>query len=328
MKLPDRFSKTHLELSEEQAERLQNPQTDWYTVEARPPRDQDLSATPEPFIQGIREMKTKWLGVRNASPVIAFEVRRSTPNQLRFQYSMPTKRLERKLRNHLSDSIPRVELAENGADGLPVSAEDSIGGGTVTMSRTDWYPLKTEFDAPPINALAGSLHHEAMKDSSFVIQVLLRPIAGKPVRRWWYRRQARSQISRLRSQKEQLIGRRKPTAKEKKQSRKIDDKATGSLFEAAIRTVVIGADDHTPSRVHEALGAYNQYESSESDQSLNGSVSTVFRETTLLRFCQLVADRRFPETHNRFRVSIPELAALVSLPDRRQENVQYARPQP
>lgn len=248
MKLLNRFSKSHLELNENQAERLQNPQTDWYTVEAKPPRNQDLPATPELFIQGIREMKTKWLGVRNASPILAFEVRRSTPDRLRFQYSVPTKRLERKLRNHLSDSIPRVELADNGINGLPVSTEDSIGGGTVTMGRTDWYPLKTEFDSPPINALAGSLHHEAMKDSNFVIQVLLRPIAGKPVRRWWYRRQARNQISRLRSKKEQLFGRRKPTVKEKKHAREIDDKATGTLFEASIRTVVVGADDHTPSR--------------------------------------------------------------------------------
>ena len=323
----ERLRKTQIELNEEQTDRLQNPETDWYTVEARPPRNQDLPAAPEPFIQGIRETRTKWLGLRNASPVIAFEVRRSTPDKLRFQYSVPTKRLERKLRNHLSDTAPHVELTGNGVDGLPVNAEDTIGGGTVTVGRTDWYPLKTEYDTPPINALVGALHHEAMKDSSFVVQVLLRPVAGKPVRRRWYRRQARNNISRLRSQKELLIGRRKPTSKEKKQARKIGDKVTSTLFKTLIRAVVIGAGDHTPSRLHEVLGGYNQYENRESGQSLNGSVETAFRETSLLRFYRSVADRRFPEKHRRFRVSTPELAALVSLPDRSQENIRYARPQ-
>jgi hypothetical protein len=324
----ERLRKTQIELNEEQTNRLQTPETDWYTVEARLSRDQDLPAAPELFIQGIQEKRTKWLGLRNTSPVIAFEVRRNSPDKLRFQYSVPTKRLERKLRNHLSDTTPRVELSESGVDGLPVNAEDTIGGGTVTMGRTDWYPLETEFDAPPINALVGSLHHEAMKDSIFVVQVLLRPVAGKPVRRWWYRKSAYRQISYLRSEKELLIGRRKPTSKEKKQARKIDDKVTSTLFEAAIRAVVIGAGDHTPSRLHEVLGGYNQYESRESGQSLNGSVETAFRETSLVRFYRSVADRRFPEKHRRFRVSTPELAALVSLPDRSQENIRYARPQP
>ena len=314
----------HIELSEDQAERLQQPKTDWYTVEARPPPDRELPACPASFIQGIREMRTKWLGLRNTSPVVAFEVRRSDPDRLRFQYSVPTRRLERKLRNHLADEISRIEFTE-GTNGLPVTEGDTIGGATASTGRPDYYPLQSGFDAPPVNALAGALHRHAMQDTRFVIQIMFRSVAGKPVHRWWYRKHAHREGDYLRSEKEQLIGRRKPTSKEKKQAQHIGSKATGSLFETSIRFIVIGAEEHSPSRLHEVSGAYSRYENRETGQYLKSSAVKTLRRSTLLDYCRAVANRRFGEWGRRFKTSVPELAALVSLPDRSQENIQYAR---
>jgi hypothetical protein len=316
---------THTDLNADQAEQLRNPDTDWYTVETRVPKHTDLPPCPVSFIDGIREMRTKWLRLRNTSPAIAFEIRRGSDGQLRFQYAVPTKRLERKLRNHLADATPKVELLNTATDGLPVTEDDSFGGCTLSMTRRDWHPLDTDFDVPPTNPVIGALHREAMKDTRFVVQVLFRSVAGKPIRRWWYRNSAHSQIDRLRSEKEQLIGRRKPTKTEKQQGRLIDEKINKPLFEAEIRIAVIGAGEYTASRVHELSGAYNRYSHPESGQHLSASVEESIRPPPLLRFGKTVANRRFQEGYRRFRVSPKELAALVALPDRTQQNISYAK---
>jgi hypothetical protein len=320
-----RFYNTHTELDEQQAEQLRNPDTDWHTVEVRIPKHTDLPPCPVSFIDGIREMKTKWLRLRNTSPAIAFEIRRGETGQLRFQYSVPTKRLERKLRNHLADATPKVEILDSGEDGLPVEEGDSIGGCTFSMTRQDWNPLETDHDAPPTNPVIGALHEQAMKDTKFVVQVLFRSVAGKPLRRWWHRHSAHSRIDRLRSEKEQLIGSRKPTSSEKKRGRLIDEKVNRPSFKTEIRVAVIGAGEHTPSRVHELSGAFNSYGHAESGQSLSASVEESIRAPPLIRFGEAIADRRFQESHRRFRVTPKELAGLVALPDRIQKNISYAK---
>lgn len=317
--------KSHTELSEEQASQLRNPDTDWNTIEIRVPKHTDLPASPASLIDGIREMRTKWLKLRNTSPPVAFEIRRDNTGQLKFQYSVPTKRLERKLRNHLADATPDVEILNSGVDGLPVSDGDSFGGATFELSRRDWHPLDTDHDTPPTNPVIGALHEQAMQDTKFVVQILFRSVAGKPIRRWWYRHSAHSQIDRLRSEKEQLIGRRKPTKTEKQQGRLIDGKINKPLFEAEIRIAVIGAGEHTANRVHELSGAFNRYSHSESGQGLTASVAESIRPSPLVWFGEAIANRRFQEGHRRFRVSAEELAGLVALPDRIQNNITYAK---
>jgi len=317
--------KDHIELTEEQSEQLRNPDTDCHSIEVRVPKNTELPPCPVSLIDGIREMKTKWLRLSNASPVAAFEIRRSGDGQLQFQYSVPTKRLERKLRNHLDDTTPGIELLDTAAEGLPVTEDDSLGGGRLSMMRRDWNPLGTEFDTPPTNALIGALHSEAMKDSKFVIQVLFRSVAGKPIRRWWHRYSAHRRIDRLRSEKEQLIGSRKATSSEKQRGRLIDEKISRPSFKAEIRVAVIGAGEHTPNRVHELAGAYNRYNNSESGQQLTASVAKSIRSPPLFWFGEAVANKSPQDKHRQFRVSPQELAALVALPDRTQQNITYAK---
>jgi hypothetical protein len=53
--------RTHIHLSEEEAEQLRNPITEDYTVEVQPPRHRDPSATLPEFIRGITEFQTRVL---------------------------------------------------------------------------------------------------------------------------------------------------------------------------------------------------------------------------------------------------------------------------
>jgi len=321
----NRFYNTHIVLDAEQADQLRNPETDWNTVEARPPKHAELPAVPVSLIDGIREMKTKWLGLRNTSPALAFEIRRDNTDQLSFQYSVPTNRLERKLRNHLADAMPDIELREIDEDGIPVTEDDSLGGGTFSLTQRDWNPLKTSYDEPPTNPVIGTLHQQAMQDTKFVVQVLFRSVAGKPLRRLWDKSFAHNRINQLRDEKEQLIGRRKATATEKQQAKLIDQKINQPLFEAELRVAVIGAGEHTPSRIHELSGAYNRYNNSESGQSFKADVAQSIRSPPMLWFGEAVATKTFGEGYRRFRVTAEELAALVALPDRTQNNLAYAK---
>lgn len=314
----------YLELTEEQAQQLQNPTEEHHTVEVRPPRNQDLPETLDTFIRGIQEIQTAWFGIRNTSPVSTFEIRREA-GQLRFQFSVPTHRLERKIRTHLANQIPDAEFLE-GTDGIPASANRTVGGGILTLGRRDWYPLRTEFRNPPTNSVVSPLHRHAIRDTDVVIQVLFRPVIGDPLGRWWWRRRAYQRIGYLRKEKEKLWSSRNATPRERNQASAVEDKAGTNRFHTSIRIIVVGAGEYTPSRVKELAGGFNVFESSETGQYLDAVTVTPLRRNRILGFCKAVRDRQFGSWSRRFQASVHELAALVSIPDRTQENIRFAQP--
>lgn len=316
----------HAELDEDTAENLATGVTKLpYTVEARPPRDEDTPSKLQNLANGVLEYQTKYLGLKNTSPTIAYEIRRTTPGKLRFQYAAPTKRLERKIRTHLTNDTPHVELKE-GVNGLPVNEEDTVGGGLLTAGRTDWYPLKTSFDQPPTDSVAAALHHHAMQNTHFVIQILFRPVIGQPLRRYYWRKRAYQRIGHLRREKEKLWGSRPPTPREKKQADAIENKAGSPRFHVSIRLLIINAAEYTPSRVKEISGAFNTYENPKTGQYLNATTVTPFRRSQILSFAQAVQRREFQGWSQKFQATKDELSALLSLPNRKQDNIQNAQP--
>jgi len=325
MSLRNRLYSDHITVEEEQAERLSYSSETWYNVEVRPPKDEDIPATLREFAAGIRELQTKWLKLRNASPVIAFEIRRSRPDKLRFQFSVPTKRLERKVRTQLSNQVPGVEFG-NGVEGLPVGEESTSGGGYLTAGRRDWYPFRQDFDGPPINSLVSTFHRHAMQNTSFVVQVLFKPVVGERLQRWLWKKQAYQQIRYLKKEKEKLWGSRSPTKREKRQADAIEAKAGNSRFHTSIRFAVIGAEEYTKSRVKELAGAFNTYENPETGQYLDTVTVEALREQRIFDFLQAVADRKYAGWGQKFQSSLDELAAFVSLPSVNRENIQFAEP--
>jgi hypothetical protein len=311
--------------TEEQAEQLRNPGKRFHTIEVRPPKNSDTPAVPEGFVKTITELQSKWLGLKNTSPITAFEIRRSTPDKVRFQFSTPTIRLERKLRTHLTDQLPGVKF-KDGVRGIPVTEEDTIGGGLLTTGRKDWYPLQREFKDPPINSVVSALHRHAMQDTQFLIQILFQPVIGKPLRRWYWRRRAYQRIGYLRKEKEKLWGSRNATPREKRQADAIEDKAGTNRFHTSIRFLVIGADEHTRSRVKELSGGFNTFENPDTGQYLNTKTIKTLRESRILDFAEAVAERRFKGWGRTFQTSTRELAALVSLPNTPQENIRFSNP--
>ena len=105
MNLKTSLLNDHITLTEEEAEQLRETTSQGYTVEIQPPQNGETPSTLGDFIQNITELQTKLLGLGNASPTTVFEIRRGT--KLRLQFTVPTKRLERKLRTHLSNNIQR-----------------------------------------------------------------------------------------------------------------------------------------------------------------------------------------------------------------------------
>lgn len=325
MTLRNRLYSDHVTVTEEQAERLSYSRESWYNVEVRPPKDGDIPATLREFAAGIRELQTKWLKLRNASPTIAFEIRRHTPDKLTFQFSTPTKRLERKVRTQLSNQVPRVEF-DDGVEGLPVGEESTAGGGFLTAGRRDWYPFRQAFDDPPVNSLVSTFHRHAMQNTSFVVQVLFKPVVGERIQRWLWKKQAYKQIQYLKKEKEKFWGSRSPTKREKRQADSIEAKAGNSRFHVSIRFAVLGAEEYTKSRVKELAGAYNTYENPETGQYLDTVTVEALREQRILDFLQAVADRRYGGWGRKFQASLDELAAFVSLPSVNRENIQFAQP--
>ena len=321
----NRFYQDHITFDEEQASQLSYSKGTWYNVEVRPPKDENIPATLREFAAGIRELQTKWLKLRNASPVIAFEIRRHTPEKLQFQFSTPTKRLERKIRTQLSNQVLGVEFGD-GVEGLPVGEESTAGGGFLTAGRRDWYPFRQDFDSPPVNSLVSTFHRHAMQNTSFVVQVLFKPVVGERMQRWLWKKQAYRQIRYLKKEKEQLWGYRSPTKREKRQADAIEAKAGNSRFHTTIRFAVIGAEEYTKSRVKELSGAYNTYENPETGQYLDTVTVEALREQRISDFLQAVADRKYAGWGRRFQASLDELAAFVSLPSVDRENIQFAEP--
>lgn len=315
----------HTTLTEDQANQLRYSRKPWRTVEVRPPKNGDVPATVEGFVRGILEIQNKWFGLRNTSPTAAFEIRRSSPGKLRLVFAVPTKRLERKLRLQLADEIPGIGF-DTGVSGLPVLPSDTFGGGLLTTGESDYYPFETDHDSPPTNAVTALLHRDAMKDTKFVIQVLFRPVAGNPLGNWWWRKQAIYQRNYLKREREKIWGTTKPTRREKRQARAIDDKTGNARFWTSIRFAIIDAGEYTSSRVKELAGGFNRYENPVTSQYFNAVTITPFRKHRLLHFSRAVADRRFAGWTLKFRTTTQELAALVAIPDRNQENIEYSQP--
>ncbi|RJX51905.1 hypothetical protein [Halonotius pteroides] len=311
--------------TEEQAEILQKPPVKSYSLEVKTPRNGDIPAVPVNLVKAVTELQSKRLGFVNTSPVASFEIRRSHPDKIKFQFSIPTVRLERKLRTHLTNEIPGIRF-EKGSQGIPVTSEDTVGGGLLTTGRRDWYPLKHEFKDPPINSVVSALHRHAMRDTKFIVQILFQPVIGRPLRRWYWRRRAYQRIGYLRKEKEKLWGSRNPTPREKRQADAIEDKAGTNRFHTSIRFLVIGADEYTQSRVKELSGGYNIFENPDTGQYLDTVTVKSLRENQILGFAETVANREFGSWSHRFQTSVPELAALLSLPSTEQENITQAEP--
>jgi hypothetical protein len=89
MTVLDRFRKLSVTLSEEETQALRNPGYQGYTVQALPPRNEDVPAPLDAFVDAIKEPQTSLLKLRNKSPVAAYEIRRHTPDSLTFHYQTP-----------------------------------------------------------------------------------------------------------------------------------------------------------------------------------------------------------------------------------------------
>lgn len=277
------------------------------------------------FVRTIRELQTARLGTKNVSPRIAFELHRPSPGDLRLQYCVPTRRLERKVRLQLADAIPNIRYREGTAT-LPVGPEDTIGGGFLVPGRDDWYPFRTEYADSPMNAVVAALHRHAMQDTRFVIQCVFQPVTGQPLRQWWWTRRAYKQLSYLRKEKEGLWGGRSATPREKRQATRIEAKAGNPLLWCSLRVLVIGAGEYTGSRLREIAGAFNVFEDPETSQYLGAESVTPLRRTDMLRFYRAAKAREYRSWSRKFRVSTDELAGLVSLPSTRMQNLEQAAP--
>lgn len=209
MDLLSRWKTAHLTSDEETAEYLRQPPTSGYTVAIQSPRSDSVPPTIPAVIQSLREPRTGLLGVGNRSPTLCYELRRSTPDRLRLQLTLPTKRLARTFRTQLQTQIPGIGFAP-GADGLPIAADMVVAGATLRPTKEAYYLVRTEFSAPPMNHLVASLHRLAMQRTRFLVQILAQPIAGQPVRKWAHGKLARKQMDYLQKEKEKLWGRRSP----------------------------------------------------------------------------------------------------------------------
>lgn len=321
----DRFTHDHVTLTDAEAARLTAPRTGDYTVTVQPPATESVPTTLEYVARELQELQSGAFGIRNYSPVCTLELRRHQPDQLWLQFSVPTKRMERKLRLHLNTACPDIGYSD-GTTGLPVTEEDTVGGGLLTVGRDDWFPLRTEFPRPPLTAVANALHQDAMRDTRFVIQVMFQPVAGHPVRRWYWTKRAYKQVGYLNKEKEKLWGSRSATPREKRQANAVEAKASQPVWWCSIRVAVVGAGEHTRSRLKEVAGAFNVFENPETNQYLNVETVTPLRRTNMVRFLQAVADRAFKRWSRRFRVTTEELGGLIAVPGTDQQNVQFAPP--
>jgi hypothetical protein len=323
MSLKDRLLPQHTELEEKQAEQLQHSPNPGYTLEIQPPKDHDKNTLPQ-FIRTIQELQTQWLGLKNTSPTTSYELRRTTQG-LKIQYTVPTKRLERKIRTQLTNHHPKIKF-KTGTTGLPVQPGDTIGGGLITTGRRDHYPLKTEFDQPPTNTVTTALHRHSMQGTRIILQTLFKPAVGKPVKNWYWNNKAYRKTRYLRKEKENLWGRRQPTKREKRQADAIENKAGNNRFHTSIRFIVINAGEHTKSRIKELSGAYNTFENPETGQYFDTTTVQPLRGNRIIDFADSVSNQRLDTWNRSFQATPEELAALTAIPSTQQENIQYASP--
>jgi hypothetical protein len=315
---------TYTEVDEGQVADLAAPSKQFYAVEVQPPVTGDIPATVEGFVRGMLEIQTRLL-VKNTSPTVVYEIQRPRRDRLWLQFCVPTKRLGRKVRAHLSNEVPGIGFTE-GVTRLPVMPGDSIGGGILTTGRKDRFPLRTEFDSsPPINGLISTLHRDSMRDTRYVVQILFKPVAGEPVREWLRKRRSHKTMDFLRKDQEKLRGSRSATPRERKQADLVERKMDQRRFWVSIRFAVIGAGESTASRVKEIAGSFNAYESLDSRQYIDTVTIRGLRQKRFLEFYRALGSRTFGGYSLRFQASIEELAGLVSIPDIDQENIQYAQ---
>lgn len=317
------LASSYTEVDEDQARELIQPETGLYTVEVHPPRHSEVPSSLNGFVHNILEVQLGALGLRNKSPIVAYEIRRGQPGRLKLQFCVPTKRLERKVRTQLSNQIPGIRFSR-GSPNLPVLPGDSIGGGILTTGRKHRFPLQTEFDSPPINGVVAGLHRHAMQDTKILVQLLFQPVGGHSVKEWWRRRQCLQTIRFLRKDKEKQRDSRSPTPRERRQADLVEQKLGERRFWVSIRFAVIGAEEYTPSRVKELAAGFNIFENPESGQYLDAETLRGVRQRRFIELFQAIRDRRFGGYSHRFQASTSELAGLVSIPDREQKNMNYA----
>jgi hypothetical protein len=234
-------------------------------------------------------------------------------------------RMQRKLRNELRQSVPGVEF-EEGVNGLPIRQNQTVGGAMLTLARDNWYPVEIDHNHPPNNSITSLLHRHALPDAKIVVQLLARPVAGQPIKTWWWNKSAHRTSNYLKKEKEKLWGRRKPTKRERSQADAVERKAATPRFQTSLRVLVVGAEEMTPSYVREVADGYKIFESLDTDQYFITESVDVFRQKRIIDFAQAVADRRFSDWSRSFYVNEEELAALLSLPGQNQQNIKRASP--
>ncbi|WP_254762253.1 hypothetical protein [Natrinema marinum] len=310
---------SYVTLDEATEKQLGQPSERFLTAQVQLPFDTELPATLDRFVKGITEYQTQLLGLKNTSPTVAFEIQRFDPTRIRLQFAVQSSRLDRKVRTHLLEQIPGINFKE-GTTKLPLSDSVSVGVGVLTLRRKDVYPLETEFERPPINSVITPLHPDAMRDTSIVIQILFKPMAGNPVGKRIWHREASKESRNLRSEKVGLLpwNDRDATPREKHQARRVDEKAGSPRFKVSARILAVGADEYTASRIKEVSGGFNVFASSDTGQSFRTTTVRSLRKSPIYRAVEAVRDRSFSHS---FQLSTQELAALVSIPDREQENL-------
>jgi len=316
--------KSFTQVDRSQAEILSTPLHDLYAVEVKPLRS-EVPAKLEEFVRGLLEIQSTWMGTKNASPIVTYEIQRPSPDRLFLQFLVPTKRMERKVRTQLSNQVPGVGF-EEGETRLPVKIGDSIGGGYLTTGRKDYFPLRTDFDSPPINSLVAALHRHAMIDTKVVVQITFQPVAGEPLKESWRKRRGYQTVGFLRKEKEKLWGSRSPTPRERDQADAVERKMGQRRYWVSIRFALISAGEYTPSRIKELAGAFNVFENSDTGQYLDMVTLRSIRRKRFHEHFKAVKSRRFKGYSLRFQASTEELAALVSIPDRGQENLRKSSP--
>jgi hypothetical protein len=248
MRLKDQVSKPYVHLDDDTARYLRMSPAKRRFVRIHPPIDEDVPATLPNVVKGIQEFQTKWFKLKNTSPTISYEIVRAPADRLTLQYSVPSHRLERKIRNHLHEAVPGIEYSV-GSGSLPVIENDSIGGGLLTIGREDWLPLKTDHKSPPLNSVVTTLHRHAMQDTMYVIQILFKPIAGISPREWWWRRSARQYRNYLHNDKTGVLGSNKAPDRERAHARDVDGKFREARFTTTSRLLVIGGAEYTMNRM-------------------------------------------------------------------------------
>lgn len=300
------------------------PEDQWQVVAVQPPRG-SVPATITPILQTLHTKRSGWFGVRNQSPTVVFELYRTSPEQVTVQFAVPTTRLERTLRTQLARHIDGISFTD-GVSGLPVSEGITVGGALGTLRRQDWYPLQTRFDQSPMDTVVTALHRHAMRDTRMVLQVLAQPVAGHPVREWWWNRRAGKERTYLRKEKEHLWGNRRATTRERDKAKQLDAKRSGTHWRCSIRLLAIGAGEHTTSRVGEVGSTFAVYENAETSQALHAVPVRALREKRLRGFVRAVGQRRFGQWSRRFRATHGELGGLMAVPSSDHEHITTASP--